>query len=103
MKKFIVAVVLLAVLVPALCWPGVAATKSRPGAIAAVGSGVVTQAAVRRRSGSRPRRSTSHGRRARVPQGRAPPQYNQIKASIVNYLVQNEVIRQQGRRSAASR
>ena len=42
MKKFIVAVVLLAVLVPAVL-AGCGGTKVPAGAIAAVGSGVVTQ------------------------------------------------------------
>ena len=43
MKKFIVAVVLLAVLVPAAVLAGCGGTKVPAGAIAAVGSGVVTQ------------------------------------------------------------
>ena len=43
MKKFIVAAVLLAVLVPAAVLAGCGGTKVPAGAIATVGSGVVTQ------------------------------------------------------------
>jgi parvulin-like peptidyl-prolyl isomerase len=101
MKKFIVAVVLLAVLVPAVVLAGCGGTKVPAGAIAAVGSGVVTQqqfdaiwkqaeAQYKNQAGAPP-----------FPKA-GTPQYDQLKASIVNYLVQNEVVKQQAAKLGVS-
>ena len=46
------------------------------------------------RSGSRPRHSTSPRRARRRSPRPGTAQYNQLKASIVNYLVQNQIIKQ---------
>jgi foldase protein PrsA len=91
MKKLIVGVALLALVVPALLLGGCGGgTKVPAGAIAAIGSGVVTQeqfdqiwtqaeAQYKSQSVAVPKEGTS--------------QYNQLRASIVNYLVQNQVIK----------
>ena len=68
------------------------------GAIATVGDGVGHPGAVR------PDLAQAKAQYASARTGAPPfpsagtPQYNQLKASIVNYLVQNELIKQQGRR-----
>jgi foldase protein PrsA len=93
MKKFIVAVVLLAVLVPAVL-AGCGGTKVPAGAIAAVGSGVVTQQqfdAIWSQAVAQYKNTA--GAPAFPKAGTAG--YKQLKASIVNYLVQNEVVKQQ--------
>ena len=93
MKKFIVAVVLLAVLVPAVL-AGCGGTKVPAGAIAAVGSGVVTQQQFDAIwSQAEAQYKNTAGAPAFPKAGTAG--YDQLKASIVNYLVQNEVIKQQ--------
>ena len=92
MKKFIVAVVLLAVLVPAVL-AGCGGTKVPAGAIAAVGSGVVTQQqfdAIWQQAQAQYKNTA--GAPAFPMEGTAA--YDQLRASIVNYLVQNEVIKQ---------
>jgi len=93
MKKFIVAAVLLAVLVPAVL-AGCGGTKVPAGAIAAVGSGVVTQQqfdAIWTQAEAQYKNTA--GAPAFPKAGTAA--YDQLRASIVNYLVQNEVIKQQ--------
>ncbi len=98
MKKFIWLAVLLVVLVPTAVLAG-CGNKVPAGAIATVGSGVVTKvqfdqtmkqakAQLASQSGGFPKAGTA--------------QYNQITASIVNYLVQNEIIRQQAAKSNVS-
>ncbi len=93
MKKLIVGVALLVLVVPALLTAcGADEVKVPAGAIAAVGSGVVTQeqfdqiwkqaeAQYKSQEGSPP-----------FPEA-GTAQYNQLKASIVNYLVQNQIIK----------
>ena len=94
MKKFIVAVVLLAVVVPAAVLAGCGGTKVPAGAIAAVGSGVVTQQQFDAIwSQAEAQYKNTAGASAFPKAGTAA--YDQLKASIVNYLVQNEVIKQQ--------
>ena len=94
MKKLIVGVALLVLVLPALLAAcGGDEVKVPAGAVAAVGSGVVTQEAF-------DQIWTQAEAQFKSQQG-APPfpeegtaQYKQLKASIVNYLVQNEVIRE---------
>jgi parvulin-like peptidyl-prolyl isomerase len=93
MKKFIVAVVLLAVLVPAAVLAGCGGTKVPAGAIAAVGSGVVAQQqfdSIWKQAEAQYKNTA--GAPAFPKAGTAG--YDQLRASIVNYLVQNEVIKQ---------
>ena len=92
MKKLIVSVALLALVVPAALLAGCGENKVPAGAIAAVGSGVVTQEQF-------DQIWTQAEAQYKSQQG-APPfpkegtaQYNQLKASIVNYLVQNEIVK----------
>jgi parvulin-like peptidyl-prolyl isomerase len=94
MKKFIVAAVMLAVLVPVLALAGCGGNKVPAGAIAAVGSGAVTQAQYDK--------IIAQAEAQYKSQPGAPPfpkegtaQYNQLRASIVTYLVQNELIKEQ--------
>jgi len=101
MKKFIVAVVLLAVLVPAAVLAGCGGTTVPAGAIAAVGSGVVTQQqfdAIWTQAEAQYKNTA--GAPAFPKAGTAA--YDQLKASIVNYLVQNEVIKQQAAKLGAT-
>ena len=91
MKKLIVGVVLLALVVPALLLAGCGAQKVPAGAIAAVGSGVVTQ--------DQFDQIWKQAQAQYKSQSGAPPfpspgttQFMQLKASIVNYLVQNQII-----------
>jgi foldase protein PrsA len=92
MKKLIVGVVLLTLVVPALLLSACGDQKVPTGAIASVGDGVVTQEQFDQIWKQAEAQYTS--------QEGAPPfpspgttQYKQLKASIVNYLVQNEVIK----------
>jgi parvulin-like peptidyl-prolyl isomerase len=94
MKKLIVAAVMLAVLVPVLAVTACGGNKVPAGAIAAVGSGAVTQAQFDQ--------IMAQAKAQYASQPGAPPfpkegtaQYNQLKASIVSYLVQNELVKQQ--------
>jgi foldase protein PrsA len=93
MKKLIVGVALLALVVPAVLLAGCGGNKVPAGAIAAIGSGVVTQeqfdqiwkqveAGYKLQPGAPP-----------FPK-QGTPDYGRLKASIVNYLVQNEIIKQ---------
>ncbi len=91
MKKLIVGVVLLALVVPALLLSACGAQKVPAGAIAAVGSGVVTQEQFDQ--------IWKQAEAQYKSQSGAPPfpkagstEYKQLKASIVNYLVQNQII-----------
>lgn len=94
MKKFIVAVVLLAILVPAAVLAGCGGNKVPAGAIAAVGSGVVTQ---QQFDGIWKQAEAQYKNTAGAPAfpKAGTADYDRLKASIVNYLVQNEVIKQQ--------
>jgi parvulin-like peptidyl-prolyl isomerase len=94
MKKFIVAAVMLAVLVPALALAGCGGNKVPAGAIAAVGDGVVTQAQFDQIMAQAEAQYKSQPGAPPFPKA-GTTQYNQLKASIVNYLVQNELITQQ--------
>jgi parvulin-like peptidyl-prolyl isomerase len=95
MKKLIVGVAMIALLVPVvLSVSACGGNKVPAGAIAAVGNGVVTQ-----------EQFDEIWKQAEAQyqnQDGAPPfpeegsaEYNQLKASIVNYLVQNEIITKQ--------
>ena len=93
MKKLIVGVVLLTLVVPALLLSACGEEKVPAGAIATVGDGVVTQEQFDQ--------IWQQAEAQYKAQEGAPPfpspdstQYNQLKASIVNYLVQNEVIKE---------
>ncbi len=90
MKKAILAAVVLAMLLPALVLAGCG--KDVPaGAIAAVGDGVVTQQQFDEVWSEAQAQYKSQG--VTLP-AKGTAQYNQIRASIVSYLVQNEVIAQ---------
>jgi foldase protein PrsA len=92
MKKLIVGVVLLMLVVPALLLSACGQQKVPAGAIASVGDGVVTQEQFDQ--------IWKQAEAQYKSQQGAPPfpspgttQYKQLRASIVNYLVQNEVIK----------
>ncbi len=92
MKKLIVGVVLLTLVVPALLLSACGQQKVPAGAIASVGDGVVTQEQFDQ--------IWKQAEAQYKSQQGAPPfpspgttQYKQLRASIVNYLVQNEVIK----------
>jgi parvulin-like peptidyl-prolyl isomerase len=92
MKKLIVGVALLALVVPTLVLAACGEQKVPAGAIASVGDGVVSQEQFDQ--------IWKQAEAQYKSQEGAPPfpspdstQYNQLKASIVNYLVQNEVIK----------
>jgi len=94
MKKVIVAAVLLGLLASAFVFAACGGNKVPAGSIASVGSASVTQeqfdqvwAQAQAQYGSQ------QGAPPFPKEGTA--QYDQLKASIVNYLVQNEVIKQQ--------
>jgi foldase protein PrsA len=93
MKKLIVGVALLVLVLPALlaaCGGG--DIKVPAGAIAAVGSGVVTQEQFDQIwKQAEAQYKSQAGAPAFPKEGSA--QYKQLKASIVNYLVQNQVIK----------
>jgi foldase protein PrsA len=93
MKKVIVAAVLLGLLASALVFAGCGSDKVPAGAIASVGSATVTQQQFDQ--------IWAQAKAQYASQQGAPPfpkegtaQYDQLKASIVNYLVQNEIIKQ---------
>jgi parvulin-like peptidyl-prolyl isomerase len=92
MKKLIMGVVLLALVVPVLLLAACGEQKVPAGAIASVGDNVVTQEQFDQ--------IWKQAQAQYKSQDGAPPfpspdstQYNQLKASIVNYLVQNEIIK----------
>ena len=93
MKKVIVVAVLLGLLASAFAFAACGGSSVPAGAIASVGDATVTQA-----------QFDQIWKQAEVQyasQSGAPPfpkegtaQYNQLKTSIINYLVQNEIIKQ---------
>jgi parvulin-like peptidyl-prolyl isomerase len=94
MKKVIVAAVLLGLLASAFVFAACGGNSVPSGAIATVGSASVTQQQFDQ--------IWAQAKAQYASQQGAPPfpkegtaQYQQLKASIVNYLVQNEVIKQQ--------
>ena len=93
MKKLIVGVALLVLVLPALLAAcGSDKVKVPAGAIAAVGSGVVTQEQFDQIwKQAEAQYKSQEGAPPFPKEGTA--QYNQLKASIVNYLVQNQVIK----------
>jgi len=93
MKKFIVAAVMLAVLVPVFALAGCGGNKVPAGAIAAVGDGAVTQAQFDQIMAQAEAQYKSQPGAPPFPKA-GTTQYNQLKASIVNYLVQNELIKE---------
>jgi foldase protein PrsA len=94
MKKLIVGVALLALVVPVLVLAGCGEAKVPAGAIAAVGDGVVTQEQFDQIwQQAEAQYKSQEGAPPFPEEGTA--QYNQLKASIVNYLIQNEVIKEQ--------
>ena len=93
MKKLIVGVALLALVVPALLLGGCGGgTKVPAGAIAAIGSGVVTQEQFDQIWKQAEAQYKSQANAPAFPKA-GSAQYNQLKASIVNYLVQNQIIK----------
>ncbi len=93
MKKLIVGVALLVLVVPALLAAcGADEVKVPAGAIAAVGSGVVTQEQFDQIWKQAEAQYKSQADAPAFPEA-GTAQYNQLKASIVNYLVQNQVIK----------
>jgi foldase protein PrsA len=92
MKKLIVGVALLALIVPALLLSACGQQKVPAGAVAAVGSGVVTQEQYDQIwKQAEAQYKSQQGAPAFPSPGTS--QYKQLRASIVNYLVQNEIIR----------
>jgi foldase protein PrsA len=92
MKKLIVGVALLALVVPALLLSACGQQKVPAGAVAAVGSGVVTQEQFDQIwKQAEAQYKSQQGAPAFPSPGTT--QYKQLKASIVNYLVQNEIIK----------
>jgi parvulin-like peptidyl-prolyl isomerase len=94
MKKVIVAAVLLGLLASAFVFAACGANKVPAGSIASVGGATVTQQQFDE--------IWAQAKAQYASQAGAPPfpkegtaQSDQLKASIVNYLVQNEVIKQQ--------
>jgi foldase protein PrsA len=95
MKKLIVGVALLALVVPVLALAACGADEQKvpAGAIAAVADGVVTQEQFDQ--------IWAQAEAQYKSQDNAPPfpaegstEYNQLKASIVNYLVQNQIVKE---------
>jgi len=94
MKKVIVAAVLLGLLASAFAFAACGGNSVPTGAIASVGDATVTQEQFDQ--------IWAQAKAQYASQQGAPPfpkegtaQYDQLKASIVNYLVQNELIKQQ--------
>lgn len=94
MKKLMLAAVLFGLLASALVFAACGGNKVPAGAIASVGSATVTQQQFDQ--------IWAQAKAQYASQPGAPPfpkegtaQYDQLKASIVRYLVQNEVIKQQ--------
>jgi foldase protein PrsA len=93
MKKLIVGVALLTLVVPMLLLAACGSEQKVPaGAIAAVGDGVVTQEQFDQ---IWKQAEAQYKSQAGAPPFPSPDstQYNQLKASIVNYLVQNQIIK----------
>ena len=94
MKKIIVGVALLALVVPVLLLTACGADEKKvpAGAIAAVGSGVVTQEQFDQIWAQAEAQYKSQDNAPPFP-AKGSASYNQLKASIVNYLVQNQIIK----------
>lgn len=93
MKKLILAALALALLVPALAVAGCGGKTVPAGAIAAVGDGVVTQSQYDQiLKQAKAQYASQEGAPGFPKEGTA--QFNQLKASIVSYLVENAVIKQ---------
>ena len=94
MKKLIVGVALLALVVPAVLLAGCGEAKVPAGAVAAIGDGVVTQEQFDQIwQQAQAQFKSQEGAPPFPDEGTA--QYNLLKANIVNYLVQNEIIKAQ--------
>ena len=93
MKKLIVGVALLVLVLPAVIAAcGSTEIKVPAGAIAAVGSGVVTQEQFDQIWAQAQAQYKSQAGAPAFPAA-GTAQYNQLRASIVNYLVQNQIIK----------
>ena len=94
MKKLIVGVVLLALMVPVLALAACGADEQKvpAGAIAAVANGVVTQEQFDQIWAQAEAQYKSQANAPPFP-AKGTASYNQLKASIVNYLVQNQIIK----------
>jgi len=94
MKKVIVAAVLLGLLASAFVFAACGGNEVPAGAIASVGSATVTQEQFDQIwAQAEAQYKSQEGAPPFPKEGTA--QYEQLKASIVNYLVQNEIIKQQ--------
>jgi len=94
MKKVMLAAVLLGLLASALVFAACGGNKVPDGAIASVGSATVTQEQFDQiMAQAKAQYASQQGAPPFPKEGTA--QYDQLKASIVNYLVQNELIKQQ--------
>ena len=91
MKKLIMIVAALALLVPVLLAAGCGGETVPAGAIAAVGDGVVTQEQFDQ-IWQQAQAQFKAAKQEFPKEGTA--QYDQLKASIVSYLVQNEIVKQ---------
>ena len=96
MKKFIVGVVLLALVVPVLLAAGCGGQKVPAGAVAAVGSGVVTQQQYDQIFKQIQAQYKAQSSTTAFPKA-GSAQYKALKASIVAYLVQNEILKQKAK------
>ena len=94
MKKVILAAVLLGLLASALVFAACGGNKVPAGAIASIGGATVTQQQFDQiLAQAKAQYASQQGAPPLPKEGTA--QYDQLKASIINYLVQNEVIKQQ--------
>ncbi|MEI6727982.1 MAG: SurA N-terminal domain-containing protein, partial [Actinomycetes bacterium] len=94
MKKVMLAAVLLVLLASAFAFAACGGNQVPAGAIASVGSATVTQQQFDEIwAQAKAQYASQQGAPAFPKEGTA--QYDQLKASIVNYLVQNEIIKQQ--------
>jgi foldase protein PrsA len=96
MKRFVVAAVVLALLAVTLTVAACGGNEVPAGAIAAVGDGVVTQDQFDEIMAQVKASYASQPTAGQFP-AEGTAQYNQLVASIVNYLVQNELIVQKAK------
>lgn len=96
MKKLVLVLALLAVVALPIALSGCGSKKVPAGAIAAVASGVVTQEQFNQILAQAQAQYKSQPNSPPFPK-EGTPQYNQLKASIVTYLVQNELIAQKAK------
>jgi foldase protein PrsA len=94
MKRVIVVAVLLGLLASAFVFAACGGNSVPTGAIATVGDATVTQQQFDQILAQAKAQYASQQGAPPFPQA-GTPQYDQLKASIVNYLVQNELIKQQ--------